>query len=139
MSAELKACPFCGNRDLDVGQWIECNSCGAFGPTPKNCGELSNWNDRPDDALRDALQQRLVAAGQSVDQLRAFANDMINASFEGGSFECGDIQDIAVKHGLLHIEPRDEECGEVCACSEYGFPAKCYRKTPLLNADPATP
>ena len=57
---------------------------------------------------------------------------MINASFEGGSFDGGDIQDIAVKHGLLRIESRDEECGEVCACREYGLPAECYRKTDLI-------
>lgn len=70
--------------------------------------------------------------------MKAFANEMIGAAFEGGSFEGGDIQDIAVKHGLLQIEQRTEECGEVCACREYGFPAECYRKTDLLKpADPA--
>ncbi|WP_330208642.1 hypothetical protein [Pseudomonas sp. Z13] len=68
------------------------------------------------------------------DQLKAFAVEMINASFEGGSFEGGDIQDIAVKHGLLQIEQREDECGEACACREYGFPAECYRKTPIIGA-----
>lgn len=69
-------------------------------------------------------------------QLKAFAVEMINASFEGGSFDGGDIQDIAVKHGLLRIEQREEECGERCACREYGFPAECYRKTPILGTGP---
>lgn len=69
-------------------------------------------------------------------QLQAFAVEMINASFEGGNFDGGDIQDIAVKHGLLRIEQREEECGEGCACREYGLPAECYRKTPLLGAPP---
>ena len=59
---------------------------------------------------------------------------MISASFEGGSFDGGDIQDIAVKHGLLRIEQRADECGEACACREYGFPAECYRKTPILDS-----
>ena len=68
-------------------------------------------------------------------QLRAFAIEMINASFEGGSFDGGDIQDIAVKHGLLRIERREDECGEACACREYGFPAECYRKTSLVLED----
>jgi hypothetical protein len=70
----------------------------------------------------------------ATDSLKAFANEMIGAAFEGGSFDGGDIQDIAVKHGLLQIEQRAEECGEVCACREYGFPAKCYRKTDLVLA-----
>lgn len=70
------------------------------------------------------------------DQLKAFAIEMVNASFEGGSFDGGDIQDIAVKHGLLRIEQREGECGEGCACREYGFPAECYRKTPFLGAPP---
>lgn len=72
------------------------------------------------------LEKRLAS-------LKAFANELISASFEGGSFEGGDIQDIGVKHGLLRIEQRTEECGEVCACREYGFPAECYRKTDLVR------
>jgi hypothetical protein len=75
--------------------------------------------------LSQDLEKRLAA-------LKTFAGELISASFEGGSFDGGDIQDIAVKHGLLRIEQRTEECGEVCACSEYGFPAECYRKTDLV-------
>lgn len=75
---------------------------------------------------------RHPAEQPTLDALKTFANDMINASFEGGNFEGGDIQDIAAKHGLLRIESRNEECGEVCACREYGFPAECYRKTDLI-------
>lgn len=73
--------------------------------------------------------------------LKAFANDMITAAFEGGSFDGGDIQDIAVKHGLLRIEQRTEECGDVCACRSEGdgFPAECYRKTALLRGDQPAP
>ena len=66
--------------------------------------------------------------------LRAFANELISASYEGGSFDGCDIQDIAVRHGLLRIEQRDGECGEACACREYGFPIDCYRKTVLLGS-----
>lgn len=73
--------------------------------------------------------------------LKAFAREMINAAFEGGSFDGGDIQDIAVKHGLLRIERREEECGEVCACRSEGdgFPAECYRKTELLLGEQPAP
>jgi len=69
----------------------------------------------------------------SVVALESFACEMVEAAFEGGSFDGGDIQDIAVKHGLLRTETRDEECGDVCACREHGFPAECYRKTELLT------
>lgn len=67
------------------------------------------------------------------DALRAFANEIVSGAFEGGSFDGGDIQDMGAKHGLLRIEQRDDECGEHCACREYGFPAECYRKTELLG------
>jgi hypothetical protein len=75
--------------------------------------------------LSQDLEKRLVA-------LKAFAGELISGSFEGGNFDGGDIQDIGVKHGLLRVEQRTEECGEVCACREYGFPAECYRKTDLV-------
>lgn len=89
-------------------------------------------------AAADGFRDGQTAA---TDSLKAFANEMIGAAFEGGSFDGGDIQDIAVKHGLLRIEQRAEECGEVCACREYGFPAECYRKTDLLKPadEPAAP
>ncbi|MGY2157127.1 hypothetical protein [Pseudomonas tolaasii] len=80
------------------------------------------------------LPSHVKAVAAERNQLKAFAVEMINASFEGGSFDGGDIQDIGVKHGLLRIEQREEECGEGCACREYGFPAECYRKAPLLRA-----
>lgn len=73
------------------------------------------------------------AAEQRNASLIAFANELTSAAFEGGSFDGGDIQDIAVKHGLMRIENRDDECGEACACREYGFPAECYRKTELIK------
>lgn len=88
------------------------------------------------------LPSRVKTVVADRDRIKAFAVEMVNASFEGGSFEGGDIQDIAVKYGLLQIEQREDECGEACACREYGFPAECYRKTPLLGAEPevvATP
>ena len=87
------------------------------------------------------LKKRIEKLETERDQLKAFAIEMINASFEGGSFDGGDIQDIAVKHGLLRIEQREDECGEACACRDYGFPAECYRKTPILGGtdEVATP
>ena len=96
-------------------------------------GEIMVTNSRAvrDDWIRSELPVCPLyghpAEQRTPDALKAFANEMISGSFDGG-----DIQDIAAKHGLLRIESRDEECGEVCACREYGFPAECYRKTDLI-------
>lgn len=65
--------------------------------------------------------------------LREFANEIVSAAYEGVSYDGGEIQDIAVKHGLLRSERHTEACAEHCACSEYGFPTVCLRRTELLN------
>ena len=42
-----------------------------------------------------------------------------------------DIQDLAVKHGLLIPEQRTPPCGEYCWCAEYhgsGEPVTCYHR-----------
>lgn len=83
------------------------------------------------------LQQRLTVAEQLSENLSGFSKEMIDAAFEGGSLDGAEIQDIAVKHGLLKIENRTEECGEVCACREFGFPSECYRKTDLIALKPS--
>lgn len=103
---------------------------------------LLNNRDDLDDQLtsleqrRYAEQQAREAAERRVEALCAFANEMVDAAFEGGSLDGADIQDIAVKHGALRIETREEECGEGCACREYGFPAECYRRTELIALNP---
>jgi hypothetical protein len=84
-------------------------------------------------ALLDDQVARNRALLAERDALQAFANEIVSGAFEGGSFDGGDIQDMGVKHGLLRIEQRDDECGEACACREYGFPSECYRKTELLG------
>ena len=138
----------CGAGAFDI--WEEI--CERFGTQAQLRGEPHSWSYKlggeqrfyPTDprlsnfgAYADLMSDveplyRRPAEHPALGALKAFANDMINASFEGGNFEGGDIQDIAAKHGLLRIESRDEECGEVCACREYGFPAECYRKTDLI-------
>ncbi|MGE6320585.1 hypothetical protein ACQKEF_09940 [Pseudomonas oryzihabitans] len=71
------------------------------------------------------------AAGEPV----AFANELISGALQGGDFSGADIQELAVKHGLLREERREEPCrDEGCACAEYGFPTECYRKTAALAA-----
>ncbi len=109
-------------------------------------GEVERWKESAEHFTGVSIKAteevaRLRAQLAEAQALRSFANDMISAAYEGGSFYCGDIQDMAVKHGLLRIESRAEECGEACACREYGFPAECYRKTPMLSAsaEPSAP
>lgn len=83
---------------------------------------------------QDELVDSITMLRAEAERLRAFANEIVSGAFEGGSFDGGDIQNMGVKHGLLRIEHREDECGEVCACREYGFPTECYRKTELLRA-----
>jgi predicted RNA-binding Zn-ribbon protein involved in translation (DUF1610 family) len=107
-----------------------CNECRHKLPAPISAYTAVDMTTAAADGFRDGQ-------ASANDSLKAFANEMIGAAFEGGSFDGGDIQAFGVKHGLLQVEQRAEECGEVCACREYGFPAECYRKTDLLK--PAAP
>jgi Lar family restriction alleviation protein len=54
---KLKPCPFCGenhtdlievnNSDIAPSNWVECYTCGAFGPTKKTYAEaVEVWNRR---------------------------------------------------------------------------------------------
>ena len=122
------------------------NSLDAWGrPVPQylhyqngfNAGTsyCNAWNDAGGywSAHARDLQTTLNAAEQATVHLKAFACEMVEAACQGGSYDGWEIQDIAVKHGLLSVEPRENECGEVCACREYGFPTECYRKTDLVK------
>lgn len=59
----------------------------------------------------------------------AFADDVLAMAWEGAGPDGDDIQQAALRHGLLCEVTVTEPCGEVCACAEVGeFPAVCYRK-----------
>lgn len=78
-----------------------------------------------------------------LDKLRAFAQAVMEIWPEGVNWDAGDIQDMAVKHGLLVPEIRHEDCSvegvSTCQCAEYCSPeefksgVECFRKTELLN------
>jgi len=69
---------------------------------------------------------------QDLRQLRAFALDIL--AEHTGSLDGCDIEEIAVKHGLLEERVVVEPCSENCDCAlMQGFPAKCYFKTPLVT------
>ena len=112
------------------------------------------YNKRPG-MTKDETQQKLVAmlrkdayeaatiAKHYADenkQLRAFAQSIMEAWPEGG-IEGDDLQEIAVKHGMLTPEIRHEPCGEWCQCNGIGGydrddwqrGVECYRRTALLT------
>ncbi len=75
-------------------------------------------------------------------KLRAFAREVMEAWPEGG-IEGDDLQEIAVKHGMLAPELRHEPCGEWCKCNagvdvdsgEWERGVECYRRTALLTGE----
>lgn len=72
-----------------------------------------------------------------AEKLRAFAKAVMDV-WPMGDLDGGDLQEIAVRHGMLKPETRHEPCGENCSCAEYADAQEweggvvCYRKTPLL-------
>lgn len=75
-------------------------------------------------------------------KLRAFAQAIMEAWPEGG-IEGDDLQEIAVKHGMLAPEIRHEPCGEWCNCNclgdfdsaDWQRGVECYRRTALLTGE----
>jgi hypothetical protein len=73
-------------------------------------------------------------------KLRAFAQEIME-SWPAGDLGGWEIQDAAVKHGLLVPVPRHTPCAESCYCAEYanqndwGDGVVCYRETSLLSGD----
>lgn len=75
--------------------------------------------------------------------LRAFAKAVMR-TWPEGAMEADELQDTAVKHGLLALKdpPPTEACGEHCMCVECVTPeelaqgVRCYRRTALLTGRP---
>lgn len=63
-------------------------------------------------------------------KLIQFAKEIIDEALQGGSYDGGDIQDLAVDYGLLKPTEATESCGNNCYCAEeFGeWPITCYRK-----------
>ena len=73
-------------------------------------------------------EQQLAAAREAVRQLiRMVAWD---------SADGGDVQDWAVKQGILIAVEVTEPCNpDNCVCAEVGFPVTCYRFSPAYRAN----
>lgn len=73
---ELLPCPFCGSTNLVKSPWIECDNCGAMGPSPRDCDNYSGeWNRRASIAQQAApavpAGWKLVPVEPTDDQLVA--------------------------------------------------------------------
>ena len=92
--------------------------------------------------LRAALAQPDEQA-QEIERLRAFARDVMQA-WPDGDLDGADLQDAAVKHGLLTPEQRFEPCGDDGACwcasmvdhADWVDGVVCYRRAAWLKATP---
>ena len=94
---------------------------------------------------RDLAERMGIAARRISDEnkkLRAFAQAIMK-SWPDGGIDGDDLQEIAVKHGMLEPEIRHEPCGEWCNCSagvdvdggEWERGVECYRRTALLMGE----
>ncbi len=90
---------------------------------------------------RNELQQKTISWLLSENKkLRAFAREVME-SWPDGGIEGDDLQEIAVKHGMLAPEIRHEPCGEWCNCNsmncldsdDWKGGVECYRRTELLT------
>lgn len=87
-------------------------------------------------AIAASLTATPAAAPQGVELTPLYhaavmlADDVINAAFEGGSLDGGEVQDQAVKYGLLTERKMDEPCSPSCLCAENSvdFPTHCCQK-----------
>lgn len=74
--------------------------------------------------------------------LLAFARDILTCWPDGG-IDGPELQDTAVKHGLLVPETRYAPCGEegTCSCAEYAMPEEfaagvtCYRRAEWVRVE----
>lgn len=92
---------------------------------------------------RNELQQKTISWLLSENKkLRAFAREVME-SWPDGGIEGDDLQEIAVKHGMLAPEIRHEPCGEWCNCQnlngldsdDWKGGVECYRRTALLTGE----
>jgi hypothetical protein len=81
----------------------------------------------------------LPAQPIAAEALRLFALDVLGDWPEGAPDD-GELQGIAIKHGLLIPTPTVVPCGENCTCAEYydeGDRIDCLHRAPFLITPPA--
>ena len=76
------------------------------------------------------LKDDLILIQKNYLRLEAFADALLQISFNGQDVCGGDIQEIAVNLEIIEEYGVTGSCGESCSCAESGeFPANCLRKT----------
>ena len=126
-----------GNRWHEVGVAPDCEHEDLTG---KTCAE-----NKPTFGYKVAYEVASSMAKNYIadtNKLRAFAVEVMAAWPEGG-IEGDDLQEIAVKHGMLAPETRFEPCGEWCNCNsmncldsdDWKGGVECYRRTALLMGE----
>ncbi len=82
--------------------------------------------------------KRIATLEARAKALQAFAQDIMS-NWPEGDIDGGDLQEIAVKHGLLKPVMMDRPCSEDCHCQEFyssaEWPVECFRKTDLLSSE----
>lgn len=85
------------------------------------------------------LRAELERVRGERDELRAYSQATLR-DWPESTPEEGDLQELAVEHGLLFEVEVHEPCGEACFCAENGDfdggPMTCLRPTPLLTGEP---
>lgn len=106
-----------------------------------NVKEALEWAENMKHGALDVDPFRVLAAEVrrlevERDRLRGFAQAVMEVWPEG-DMDCGDLQDIAVNHGILEPQQMASPCSESCYCAEYygpdDWPITCYRHTELMK------
>lgn len=92
----------------------------------------NGWHKARIQEARDEIRNLIEQQANEIDALRGFAQAVMKVWPET-AMDGGDLQDVAVDHGLLRLETRTERCGERCYCEVNSPVWVCYRKTELLT------
>jgi hypothetical protein len=90
------------------------------------------------DQMRAYAREALTQAVADAQRLREFAQ-LVMDNWPHGDVDGGDLQEAAIRCGLLEPQTRTEPCSEGCNCMDYYASDEwsegitCYRKTALLK------
>lgn len=150
MSTDIKDCNACftcltGKRDafgvpLTLSRMIVCSTCGN-----KRCPKATDHqldctgSNEPGQAGSRYVTTVLEVYAER-DKLRAFAQDIMEGWPDVGTLDGFDLQELAVKHGLLAETTHHKPCAEEgCNCAsmvderDWKEGVQCYRATALLK------
>lgn len=125
-ASRMIVCPTCGNKRCPKATDHRLDCTGS--------NEPGQAGSRYVTTILDVFAER--------DKLRAFAQDIMDDWPDVGTLDGFDLQELAVKHGLLaetiHHKPCAEEgcnCAEMCDERDWQEGVQCYRATSLLKGN----